>query len=53
MPDLNDLYYFASVVKHGGFSSVSRALDTPKSSLSRRVVRLDISVNEEGSEDGP
>jgi DNA-binding transcriptional LysR family regulator len=44
MLDLNDLYYFASVVKYGGFSSASRALDTPKSSLSRRVGRLEQQV---------
>src|SRR5471030_1075797 len=44
MLDLNDLYYFASVVKHGGFSAASRALDTPKSSLSRRVRRLEDNV---------
>jgi len=44
MLDLNDLYYFASVVQHGGFSAASRALDTPKSSLSRRVRRLEDNV---------
>lgn len=44
MLNLNDLYYFASVVKHGGFSAASRALDVPKSSLSRRVARLEEQV---------
>jgi hypothetical protein len=33
MLGVNDLYYFASVVKYGGFSSANRAIDTPKSSL--------------------
>jgi DNA-binding transcriptional LysR family regulator len=44
MLDLNDLYYFASVVKHAGFSAASRALDIPKSSLSRAVDRLEEQV---------
>ena len=41
MPDLNDLYYFAKVVEHGGFAAAGRALGTPKSKLSRRVALLE------------
>jgi DNA-binding transcriptional LysR family regulator len=39
--DLNDLYLFAAVVEHGGFSQASRALGLPKSRLSRRVAALE------------
>lgn len=39
--DLNDLYYFAQVVEQGGFSSAARALDIPKSRLSRRISQLE------------
>lgn len=41
MQDLNDLYYFAQVVRHGGFSAASRALRIPKSRLSRRIAQLE------------
>lgn len=41
MQDLNDLYYFAQVVDHGGFAPASRALGIPKSKLSRRVSTLE------------
>ncbi|HEX4584975.1 MAG TPA: LysR substrate-binding domain-containing protein [Burkholderiaceae bacterium] len=41
MPDLNDLYYFAQVVDHGGFSPAGRALGMPKSKLSRRISLLE------------
>src|SRR5690242_2128363 len=41
MQDLNDLYYFAQVVEHGGFSAAARALGVPKSKLSRRVALLE------------
>jgi DNA-binding transcriptional LysR family regulator len=41
MQDLNDLYFFAAVVDHGGFSSAGRALGIPKSRLSRRVLLLE------------
>lgn len=41
MQDLNDLYYFAAVVEHGGFAPASRALHVPKSKLSRRVALLE------------
>lgn len=41
MQDLNDFYYFAAVVTHRGFASAARALGVPKSSLSRRIARLE------------
>ncbi len=41
MPDLNDFYFFAAVVEHGGFSAASRALNVPKSRLSKRVSQLE------------
>ncbi|WP_207886556.1 LysR family transcriptional regulator [Pseudomonas sp. 30_B] len=41
MEDLNDLYYFAQVVEHGGFAPAGRALDQPKSKLSRRIASLE------------
>jgi len=40
-PDLNDLYFFAQVVEHGGFAPAGRALGLPKSKLSRRVAQLE------------
>jgi DNA-binding transcriptional LysR family regulator len=39
--DLNDLYYFAQVVDHGGFAPAGRALGMPKSKLSRRIALLE------------
>jgi len=39
--DLNDLFYFAEVVAHGGFAAAGRALREPKSKLSRRVAGLE------------
>lgn len=41
MPDLNDLYYYAQVVDHGGFAPAGRALGIPKSKLSRRIALLE------------
>ncbi len=41
LPDLNELYYFAQVVEHGGFAPAGRALGIPKSKLSRRVALLE------------
>lgn len=38
---LDDLYYFAKVVDHGGFAAAGRALDIPKSRLSRHVDALE------------
>ena len=42
--DLNDLYYFAQVVDHGGFAPAGRALGVPKSKLSRRIALLEESL---------
>lgn len=41
MQDLNNLYFYAQVVDHGGFAAAARALGEPKSKLSRRVARLE------------
>ncbi len=41
LQDLNDLYFFAAVVDHGGFSAAGRALGVPKSRLSKRVAQLE------------
>jgi DNA-binding transcriptional LysR family regulator len=41
MRDLNDLFFFAQVVEHGGFAKAARALAVPKSRLSRRVAALE------------
>ncbi|WP_434574250.1 LysR family transcriptional regulator [Pseudomonas sp. Z3-8] len=41
MEDLNTLYYFTQVVEHGGFAPAGRALDMPKSKLSRRIAQLE------------
>lgn len=38
---LDDLYYFAKVVDHGGFAAAGRALGIPKSRLSRHVDALE------------
>ena len=44
MQDLNDLYYFAQVVERRGFSAAARALNVPKSRLSRRITALEESL---------
>jgi DNA-binding transcriptional LysR family regulator len=44
MQDLNDLYYFSQVIEYGGFSAASRALNIPKSRLSRRISELEASL---------
>src|ERR1700730_17414085 len=41
MHDLNDLFAFAKVVQHGGFSAAARALHVNKSSLSKRGARVE------------
>lgn len=45
MQDLNDLRFFARVVEHGGFAAASRALNIPRSKLSRRVADLEDQLN--------
>lgn len=41
MDDLNDLYFFASVVQHGGFSAAARRIGVEKTRLSRRIAALE------------
>lgn len=41
MQDLNDLFYYSQIVEHGGLAAAGRALDTPKSKLSRRLAALE------------
>ncbi len=41
MQDLNDVFFFTEVVSHGGFAAAGRALQQPKSKLSRRVAQLE------------
>jgi len=41
MQDLNDLYYFSIVVEKNGFAAAGRALEIPKSRLSRRIAQLE------------
>lgn len=41
MQDLNDIFYFTEVVTHGGFAPAGRALNQPKSKLSRRIAQLE------------
>ena len=41
MPDLNAYYYFVMVVEKQGFSAAARALDIPKSRLSRHIRNLE------------
>jgi DNA-binding transcriptional LysR family regulator len=41
MHDLNDLFYFSIVVEKNGFAAAGRALDIPKSRLSRRIAQLE------------
>ena len=39
MHDLNDLYYFAAVVDHGGFAAAERALGIPSALAAELGVR--------------
>lgn len=41
MQDLNDFVWFVKVVEHSGFAAAGRALDQPKSKLSRRIAQLE------------
>src|SRR5579872_5945835 len=41
MDDLNDIFYFVKVVDNHGFTQAGRALNMPKSKLSRRVADLE------------
>src|SRR5437764_14037628 len=41
MEDLNDIYFFASVVQYGGFSAAARTIGVEKTRLSRRSAVLE------------
>jgi DNA-binding transcriptional LysR family regulator len=41
MIDLNDVYYFVQAVEKKGISAAARALDLPKSTVSRRILALE------------
>jgi len=41
MQPLDDFYYFAKVIEHGGYARAARALAIPKSRLSRHVAALE------------
>lgn len=41
MQDLNALYYFTQVVDYKGYAPASRALEIPKSTLSRSIAKLE------------
>jgi DNA-binding transcriptional LysR family regulator len=41
MHDLNDVQFFVAVVENQGFSAAARALNLPKSSVSRRIASLE------------
>src|ERR1700733_10071508 len=45
MQSLDDFYYFAKVVEHGGYAAAGRALRIPKSRLSRHVSDLETRLN--------
>ena len=45
MQPLEGLYYFTQVVEHGGYARAARALDIPKSRLSRHVAALETKLN--------
>jgi DNA-binding transcriptional LysR family regulator len=48
--DLNDLYYFVSVVDHGGFTAAERATGLDKSKLSRRIAQLEERLDRSGTD---
>ncbi len=41
MQPLEDFYYFAKVIEHGGYAKAARALGIPKSRISRHVAALE------------
>jgi DNA-binding transcriptional LysR family regulator len=45
MESLDAFYYFAKVVEHGGYAAAGRALQIPKSRLSRHVSELETRLN--------
>ncbi len=44
MQNLNDMYLFAKVVEHGGYSAAAKSLGIPVSRLSRHVAALESSL---------
>src|ERR1700741_3673138 len=44
MLDLNDLYYFVQAVERKGMSAAARALDVPKSTVSRHILALETAL---------
>jgi DNA-binding transcriptional LysR family regulator len=42
--DLNDVYYFVQAVEKKGISAAARALDLPKSTVSRRILALEAAL---------
>src|SRR5258708_19738510 len=42
--DLDDLYYFVQAVEKKGISAAARALDLPKSSISRHILALEAAL---------
>lgn len=44
MLNLNDLFVFVQVVKHGGVAAAGRALGVPKSTLSKRLSELEKAI---------
>ena len=46
MEDLNDIYFFASVVQYGGFSAAARMIGVEKTRLSRRIAALEKRLGE-------
>jgi len=44
MLDLNDVHYFVQAVEKKGISAAARALDLPKSTVSRRVLALEAAL---------
>lgn len=45
MDDLNDLFLFAKVAEAGSFSAAGRRLGLPKSTLSRRIAALELTLD--------
>ena len=41
MENLNDIYFFASVVQYGGVSAAARIIGVEKTRLSRRIAALE------------
>lgn len=47
IPDIDEIATFVRVVRHGSFAGAARELDVPKSTVSRRVARLEDQLNAE------